>query len=184
MPLFSLFCTVLTCCQVLKPTRGPRQDRGTEANQHHHPPTGPPNKTRNTTSPAAPMVPECSRCSRCSQPCTIKQDAREEAHKDRGTRDKPTRNARKSRSIERDKGQERERERAGATSPQANKERGTPPHSQLTRRCFPHHKFAPKNQQKVAWGSYEKIFGKIFRGNVSGKRKTPRVISTEGGMIV
>ena len=30
-------------------------------------------------------------------------------------------------------------------------------------------------------GRFEKIFGKIFRGNVSGERKTPRVISTEGG---
>ena len=83
----------------------------------------------------------------------------------------------------RDKGQDRERERAGA-SPQAHKERDTPPHRQGAGSPSPHHKFAPKNQQKVAWGRFEKIFGKIFRGNVSGERKTPRVVSTEGGCLV
>ena len=85
------------------------------------------------------------------------------------------------------------RERAGASeerkkerereAQQANKERDTPPYGQGAGSPSPHHKFAPKNQQKVAWGSYEKIFGKIFRGNVSGERKTPRVISTEGGCL-
>lgn len=78
----------------------------------------------------------------------------------------------------------KERRSEGATSPQAHKERDTPPIGQRAGSPSPHHKFAPKNQQKVAWGSYEKIFGKIFRWNVSGERKTPRVISTEGGMIV
>ena len=32
-------------------------------------------------------------------------------------------------------------------------------------------------------GCFEKIFGKIFRWNVSGVRKTPCVISTEGGIV-
>ena len=61
--------------------------------------------------------------------------------------------------------------------------RGTPPHRQGAGSLSPHHKFAPKNQQKVALGRFEKIFGKIFRGNVSGERKTPCVISTEGGCL-
>ena len=58
--------------------------------------------------------------------------------------------------------------------------KGYPPHRQGAGSLSPHHKFAPKNQQKVALGRFEKIFGKIFRGNVSGERKTPCVISTEG----
>ena len=75
----------------------------------------------------------------------------------------------------------KERQRSGVTtSPQAHKERDTPPLLQGAGSPSPHHKFAPKNQQKVALGSFEKIFGKIFRGNVSGERKTPCVISTEG----
>ena len=71
-----------------------------------------------------------------------------------------------------------ERKKEGA-SPQAHKKR-VPPLLQGAGSRSPHHKFAPKNQQKVAWGSFEKIFGKIFRGNVSGERKTPCVVSTEG----
>ena len=73
----------------------------------------------------------------------------------------------------------RERER------QAHKptKKGYPPLLQWAGGPSPHHKFAPKNQQKVALGSFEKIFGKIFRGNVSGERKTPCVISTEGGCL-
>ena len=66
-----------------------------------------------------------------------------------------------------------------ATSPQAHK-KGYPPLLQRAGSPSPHHKFAPKNQQKVALGRFEKIFGKIFRGNVSGERKTPCVVSTEG----
>ena len=88
------------------------------------------------------------------------------AHKDRGK--EGVRNERKG------------RQRSGATtSPQAHK-KGYPPLLQGAANIPPHHKFAPKNQQKVALGRFEKIFGKIFRGNVSGERKTPRVVSTEG----
>lgn len=76
----------------------------------------------------------------------------------------------------------RERERAGTRSPQAHK-KGVPPHRQGAGSRSPPQFFAPKNQQKVAWGRFEKIFGKIFRGNVSGERKTPRVVSTEGGCL-
>ena len=73
------------------------------------------------------------------------------------------------------------RQRSGATtSPQAHKERDTPPYCKEQAVIPPHHKFAPKNQQKVALGSFEKIFGKIFRGNVSGERKTPCVSQRKG----
>ena len=70
----------------------------------------------------------------------------------------------------------------GSDKPTSPQRKGSPPPlSQRAGSRSPHHKFAPKNQQKVALGSFEKIFGKIFRGNVSGGgRKTPRVISTEG----
>ena len=78
---------------------------------------------------------------------------------------------------------ERERERGGMRSPQAHKKRAPPPIGRAQTTPPPHHKFAPKNQQKSRLGCFEKIFGKIFRGNVSGERKTPRVISTEGGSL-
>ena len=115
------------------------------------------------------MVPECSRCSRCSQPCNIKQE-----RKPTTSQDKTTRNE-KGKGKGKGKGNEKPREPI---------KKGTPPLLQGAGSPSPHHKFAPKNQQKVAWGGFEKIFGKIFRGNVSGERKTPRVISTEGGCLV
>ena len=78
---------------------------------------------------------------------------------------------------------ERETKERRRQAHKPSKERDTPPHRQGAGSLSPHHKFAPKNQQKVAWGRFEKIFGKIFRGNVSGERKTPCVISTEGGVV-
>ena len=89
---------------------------------------------------------------------------------------------------ERNKGRGKEERKKGGTKErrrQAHKptKRGYPTLRQVKTSCFPHHKFAPKNQQKVALGCFEKIFGKIFRGNVSGERKTPCVISTEGGIV-
>ena len=85
----------------------------------------------------------------------------------------------------RDKGQgTRSRKRKSRSKPTSPQRKGHPPHRQGAGSPSPHHKFAPKNQQKVAWGRFEKIFGKIFRGNVSGERKTPRVVSTEGGCLV
>ena len=59
-----------------------------------------------------------------------------------------------------------ERERAEA-SPQAHK-KGYPPHRQGERSCFPHHKFAPKNQQKVAWVVLKKFSEKFFVGMFRG----------------
>ena len=124
---------------------------------------------------SAPIVqsrPDGFRCSQCCQP--IGNGSPQGRRK---------RNKEKSRSRLHIRSKERN-ERKAATSPQAHKERGTPPHRQGAGSRSPHHKFAPKNQQKVALGSFEKIFGKIFRGNVSGERKTPRVISTEGGCLI
>ena len=91
---------------------------------------------------------------------------------------KRERNKRKSRS----KWGTREREGKEAERQQAHKptKRGYPPLLQGAGSPSPHHKFAPKNQQKVALGRFEKIFGKIFRGNVSGQRKTPRVSQRKG----
>ena len=94
-------------------------------------------------SPEPPDAPRCSQC------CTIKTDASEETHKER----------------EKGKGKEAE--------PASQQKRESPPLRQGAASRSPHHKFAPKNQEKVAWGRFEKIFGKIFRGNVSGVKKNP-----------
>ena len=75
---------------------------------------------------------------------------------------------------------EREGKEAERQAHKPTKKGVSPPLSQGAGSPSPHHKFAPKNQQKVALGRFEKIFGKIFRGNVSGERKTPCVVSTEG----
>ena len=93
---------------------------------------------------------------------------------------KPTRKGNATR--ERGKGNERKgkAKKRSDNKPTSPQKEGTPPLLQGAGSRSPHHKFAPKNQQKVALGSFEKIFGKIFRGNVSGERKTPRVVSTEG----
>ena len=80
--------------------------------------------------------------------------------------------------------EQRKERKKGSDKPTSPQRKGHPPHRQGAGSHSPHHKFAPKNQQKVALGSFEKIFGKIFRGNVSGERKTPRVISTEGGCLI
>lgn len=92
------------------------------------------------------------------------------------------RNATKERAgatRERGKGKRAERKKGGdkPTSPQ----KGVPPHSQLARRCSPPQFFAPKNQQKVAWVALKKFSEKFFVGMFRGQRKTPCVISTEGG---
>ena len=72
------------------------------------------------------------------------------------------------------------RGKKGGDKPTSPQRKGYPPLLQWAGSRSPHHKFAPKNQQKVALGSFEKIFEKNFRGNVSGVRKTPCVVSTEG----
>ena len=76
-----------------------------------------------------------------------------------------------------------EERKKGSDKPTSPQKRGTPLLLAEYRRLSPHHKFAPKNQQKVAWGGFEKIFGKIFRGNVSGERKTPCVSQRKGACL-
>lgn len=61
--------------------------------------------------------------------------------------------------------------------------RGTPPPQAGSRQPFPSTIFRAKKSAKSHLGCFEKIFGKIFRWNVSGKEKPPRVISTEGGCL-
>ena len=149
----SPFCPLLPV--VLMLPRESRQDQGREA--QHHP-------TKRGTQQDQP--PRCSQCSHSAGvlPMPFAPQERKpttpQAHKERGTQRKK-----------------------GSDKPTSPQKRGTPPLRQVKRRCYPHHKFAPKNQQKVAWGSFEKIFGKIFRGDISGVRKTPRVVSTEGGCL-
>ena len=91
---------------------------------------------------------------------------------------KPTRQATRNEK----KGSEAERKK-GSDKPTSPQKRGTPLLLAEYRRLSPHHKFAPKNQQKVAWGGFEKIFGKIFRWNVSGVRKTPCVSQRKGACL-
>ena len=91
---------------------------------------------------------------------------------------KPTR---KEGTRERERGKEEKRKEA--TSPQAHKptKRGYPPPYCKVQAAVP---LITNSRQKISkkspWGRFEKIFGKIFRGNVSGVRKTPCVISTKG----
>lgn len=128
--------------------------------------------------PVLPIVKGCPRgCKRSRKPTTP------QAHKDRRTRDKGTsqQGTQRKKEPEHRKGQgTRARKRKSRSKPTSPQKGVPPPIGQGIGNPSPHHKFAPKNQQKVAWGRFEKIFGKIFRWNVSGERKTPRVISTEG----
>ena len=83
-----------------------------------------------------------------------------------------------SASQERNKGtRERKKEPEQAGKPIKK----GPPLLQGAGSLSPHHKFAPKNQQKVALGCFEKIFGKVFRWNVSGKEK-PLALSQRKGV--
>lgn len=82
----------------------------------------------------------------------------------------------KSRSKER----ERERERGGTRSPQAHKKRAPPPIGRAQTTPPPHHKFAPKNQQKVTWGALKKFSEKFFVGMFRGKEK-PLALSQRKG---
>ena len=136
----------------MPPFGGPDAPKGIRAGPRNGSPP-PPNKTRNTTGPAAPMLP----ANRERKPTRIegtKEREGKEAER-QGTRDKS----------------EKEKEPEQAHKP--TKKGTPPPHRQGAGSRSPHHKFAPKNQQKVALGRFEKIFGKIFRGNVSGVKKNP-----------
>ena len=164
MPLFSLFCAVLPLLSGPQVLRLPRESRQGPRNGS----PAPPNKTRNTTGPAATMgsgAPSPALSSGERKPTRIEgtQQAKEPEQQ----------------------GKEEKRKEAKQSQRQAHKptKRGYPPLLQGAGSRSPHHKFAPKNQQKVALGRFEKIFGKIFRGNVSGERKTPCVVSTEGGCL-
>ena len=92
------------------------------------------------------------------------------------------RNERKSlhQSSRNNKGTKEREQTRPATSPQAHK-KGVPPPYCNGQAATP---LITNSRQKISkkspWGSFEKIFGKIFRGNVSGERKTPCVVSTEG----
>ena len=112
--------------------------------------------------PHSPEPPRCSRSCR-SAPDAFRHSGTE-AHN-------PTRQANRERN-----------ERKAATSPQAHK-KGYPPPPAGKKTLLPSTIFRAKKSAKSHLGRFEKIFGKIFRGNVSGERKTPRVVSTEGGCL-
>ena len=124
------------------------------------------NEEHNRTS--RPDAPDAALSSRMQG--TEERNGSPQPHK---TRRQGTRKGKGSRNTTRERsGATREAKKGKAerssdqpTSPQ---KRGTPPLRQVKTSCFPPQKFAPKNQQKVAWGGFEKIFGKIFRENVSG----------------
>ena len=77
--------------------------------------------------------------------------------------------------------QAKEREGKEAERQQAHKPtKGVPPPIARSSKHFPSSQIRAKESAKSRLGRFEKIFGKIFRGNVSGERKTPRVVSTGG----
>ena len=146
---------------------GPDAPEGIRAGPRNGSPA-PPNKTRNTTGPAAPMLSECSRC------CQPIGNGSPQGKRERGK--EKSRSRLYSRSKERN-------ERKAATSPQAHKKRVPPPIAR-SRQIFP---LITNSRQKISkkspWGGFEKIFGKIFRGNVSGAKKNPSRFSTEGALL-
>ena len=147
------------CCQVLRLPRGPRQDRGREAT--HHP-------TKRGTQQDQPP--------RCCQPIGNGSP--------QGKRERGKGNATSERAgATRERGKEERSEAEPATSPQAHKKRVPPPYCKEQTAASLITNSRQKISKKSPWGGFEKIFGKIFRGNVSGERKTPCVISTEGGIV-
>ena len=65
---------------------------------------------------------------------------------------------------------------------QAHK-KGHPPLLQGAGSPSPHHKFAPKNQQKVAWGALKKFSEKFFGGMFRGKEKPLALSQRKGGIV-
>ena len=100
-----------------------------------------------------------------------------EAHKDKGNATRKRAGAACIAGATRERGKKRSRASDKPTSPQ---KRGTPPYCKGQAAVPLITNSRQKISKKSPWGSFEKIFGKIFRGNVSGERKTPCVISTEG----
>ena len=91
------------------------------------------------------------------------------------------------RGKERKKGTEQRKEKRkgkGAASPQAHKptKKGYPPLLQGTGSRSPHHKFAPKNREKVAWDVLKKFSEKFFVGMFRGKEK-PLALSQRKGVL-
>lgn len=73
-----------------------------------------------------------------------------------------------------EKGREAEREAHKPTK------KDTPPIGRAQTTPPPHHKFAPKNQQKVTWGALKKFSEKFFVGMFRGKEK-PLALSQRKG---
>ena len=141
---------------------GPDAPERTEAGPRQGSPA-PPNKTRNTTGPAATMAPESARC---CQPIG-----------NGSPQGKRERNKRK-------KGKAKKRGDNKPTSPQAHKERDTPPPIARGRQPFPSSQIRAKKSAKSRLGVVLKKFSeKFFVGMFRGERKTPCVISTEGGCL-
>ena len=89
---------------------------------------------------------------------------------ERGKEGKGTQQAKEPEQVR----NEGKRERSGATtSPQAHKKRVPPPYCKEQAALPLITNSRQKISKKSPWGRFEKIFGKIFRGNVSGAKKNP-----------
>ena len=149
----------------------PRESR-TEAGK---PRTTQQNEEHNRTS-----RPDGFRCSRCAG--AVRQSGREERKPTRkeGTQQgkEPEQQGKEERGeAEPATTKERQRQAHKPTSPQ---KRGTPPYCKEQAVVPLITNSRQKISKKSPWGSFEKIFGKIFRGNVSGERKTPCVSQRKG----
>ena len=84
----------------------------------------------------------------------------------------------------RERGKEPEQQGKGKEpEQQAHKptKKGTPPPScKGAGSPSPHHKFAPKNQQKVAWGDLKKFSEKFFVGMFRGQEKPLAFLNGRG----
>ena len=78
----------------------------------------------------------------------------------------------------------KERQRSGVTtSPQAHKERDTPPYCKEQAALPLITNSRQKISKKSPWVVLKKFSEKFFGGMFRGQRKTPRVVSTEGGCL-
>ena len=113
-----------------------------------------------------------------------------EAHKDRRTREqgnKGTREAQHHRPApptdkdgsqsgtqrKKEPEQVRNERKRGNEKPSKPTKKGTPPPAAAGKTLLPSTIFRAKKSAKSRLGCFEKIFGKIFRGNVSGVKKNP-----------
>ena len=159
-------------------SRQAEEDRGREAN-HHHPPTGPPNKTRNTTSPAAPMLPELSECSRCPD-AVAPQDRKKGSE---GTRDKgsPQPTDKTSQQGTKSRSKEAKQSRRQASKPL---KKGPPPIGRV-QAAFP---LITNSRQKISKKSLgvvlKKISEKFFVGMFRGKEKPLAFLNGRGDCLI